>query len=179
MGRIGSNVRVDYVKAMDRQGSIRRNLINAPIKDTVVSSLELFVAGRSKILVNRPLFDLGRSRRWIHHRSFCSWQSRYKRASTLTDKSRLLSNMLFRLLAVPLPLGLSYGSWNGAHLQSWHSWRVSSCSEKFPDMWRLAWRRRWWSSEQSSFITSDFISILLVPRVTPSPVNSLKNRTDK
>ena len=35
MERIASNVTVDQVRAMDENGLIRRNLIDAPIKDTV------------------------------------------------------------------------------------------------------------------------------------------------
>ena len=35
MERVGSHVSVDQVRAMDEEGRIRRNLINAPIKDTV------------------------------------------------------------------------------------------------------------------------------------------------
>ncbi len=35
MERIGSQVSVNQIKAMDKSGLIRRNLIDAPIKDTV------------------------------------------------------------------------------------------------------------------------------------------------
>ncbi|EFX65935.1 hypothetical protein DAPPUDRAFT_65109, partial [Daphnia pulex] len=35
MERIGSNVTVDQIRAMDDNGLIRRNLVDAPIKDTV------------------------------------------------------------------------------------------------------------------------------------------------
>lgn len=35
MERIGSNVTVDQIRSMDENGLIRRNLVDAPIKDTV------------------------------------------------------------------------------------------------------------------------------------------------
>ena len=35
MERIGSQVSVNQIKAMDESGLIRRNLIDAPVKDTV------------------------------------------------------------------------------------------------------------------------------------------------
>lgn len=35
MERIASNVTVDHIKALDANGLIQRNLIDAPIKDTV------------------------------------------------------------------------------------------------------------------------------------------------
>lgn len=35
MQRVGKNVTVDQIKAMDRNGQIKRNLVNAPVKDTV------------------------------------------------------------------------------------------------------------------------------------------------
>lgn len=35
MERVGENVTVDKVKALDKEGAIRRNLDHAPLKDTV------------------------------------------------------------------------------------------------------------------------------------------------
>lgn len=35
MKRVGENVTVDQVKALDRKGEIQRNLDRAPLKDTV------------------------------------------------------------------------------------------------------------------------------------------------
>lgn len=35
MQRLGRNITLDQVKNMDANGKIKRNLVNAPIKDTV------------------------------------------------------------------------------------------------------------------------------------------------
>lgn len=35
MERVGTQVSIDQIKTMDKNGLIRRNLIDAPIKDTV------------------------------------------------------------------------------------------------------------------------------------------------